>query len=277
MSSERPEVDLVTEELRDQVDELIDGDPSAPFGLYAGVRGSVVGDVARALEQQVFLEAFGDTPEVLAQEYGRYEQASIFYCVIDHRARQPAGMARCIVPSSAGLKSLDDIARDWGQDLDAVLTRTGIDLDPEEAWDCATIATLAPYRRGSVNGAVTSSLYQAVAATPFRLRYRWWLSILDLPVYRLIQWKLARPFSTYDGVEAGPYLGSVASLPVWSDIDEWSARVRREDPARFELIFGGRGIDGTVSPLDWDLVDDIVRASGRVGLPTRYAEDARTA
>lgn len=276
MPSERPNVDRNTDEVRDQVEALIDGRTSEPFGLYAGTTGSVVAGLARAVEQQVFLEAFGDTPELLEQEYRPYENASIFYCVVDHQERQPAGMARCIIPSSAGLKSLNDIPRDWGQDLDTVLARTGIDLDPEEAWDCATIATLAPYRRGALNGAVTTSLYQAVASTPFRLRYRWWLSILDAPVYRLIQWKLARPFSTYDDVEAGPYLGSVASLPVWSDIDEWSARVRRADPARFELIFGGRGIEGTVTPLDWELVDDIVRSCDRVGSPTRCAEDAGT-
>ena len=168
-------------------------------------------------------------------------------------------MARNILPSPAGLKSLDDIGREWAQDVDRVLAGTGMPFDRNETWDCATIATIPEYRKGGLHGLVTMSLYQAMATAPYRFGYRWWISILDWPVYRLIQWKLSQPFSTYDGVAAGPYLGSDASLPVWADIDEWTARVFAKDLDQFELIFGGAAMPGAVKPLDWNRVEGLVR------------------
>lgn len=270
-------VDLPREELREQVEIVVGPPPPQPFGLYAATGDEPVATLARGVEQAVFLEAFGNTPAVLRAEYGRYEPACIFFCVIDHRRRLPVGMARCILPSPAGLKSLDDIGREWGEDVDAVIARTGIVLDRKEAWDCATIATLPDYRRGALQGVVTLSLYQAVATTPYRFGYRWWLSILDLPVFRLIQWKLSRPFSRYAGVDARSYLGSGLSLPVWSDIDEWSDRVRRTDRDQFERIFGGGGIEAAVRPLDWAAVEGLVSRLAVEGLPTRSASPARRA
>jgi hypothetical protein len=116
-----------------------------------------------------------------------------------------------------------------------------------------------------------------VATAPYRFGYRWWLSILDLPVFRLIQWKLGRPFTQYDGVDAGPYLGSEASLPVWSDIDEWTARVRREDEDLFEQVFGGNGIEAVVTPLDWAALGPMLEQLAPAGLPRRSIRPAPTA
>jgi hypothetical protein len=271
MTSHRDDIDLPREELRDLVADVVDDGVAEPFGLYVGGTTTTVGHLARLVEAVVFEEAFGNTPEVLEEEYGRYQPASVFFCVIDHRRRLPVGMARCIVPTPVGLKSLDDIGREWAADVDDVLARTGLDLDRSEAWDCATIATLPDYRRGALQGLISMSLQQAVATAPLRFGFRWWLSILDLPVYRLIQWKMGRPFSPYVGVEAGPYLGSAASLPVWSDIDEWSARVFRGDPDLFELVFGGKGIDAVVAAPDWQAAEALVAELASAGLPRRPA------
>jgi hypothetical protein len=274
MPAGHDDIDLVREEVREQVDQVVDPAAPQPFGLYASGTEGVVAALARRVEQAIFMEAFGNTPTVLRAEYGRYEDACVFFCVIDHRRRMPVGMARCILPSPAGLKSLDDIGRDWGEDVGVMLARTGLDFDRKDAWDCATIATLPEYRRGALEGVVTMSLYQAVASTPYRYGYRWWLSILDLPVYRLIQWKLVHPFSKYAGVEARSYLGSKLSLPVWADIDEWSARVRRADVEQFERIFGGGGIEPAVKPLDWDAVGALVRRVAGDGPSTRPSSPA---
>jgi hypothetical protein len=277
MPRERYDLDLPREELRDRVDEVVEHGLSQPFGLYVGGTDTVVGELARTVERVVFHESFGNTPEVLEREYGLYEPASLFYLAIDHRRRLPVGMMRCILPTPAGLKSVDDIRREWGEDVDALLTRTGIDLDQRPGWDTATIALLPDYRRGALRGLISMSLYQAAATAPRRLGFRWWFAILDVPVYRLLQWKLARPYSTYEGVEPGPYLGSEESIPVWCDLDEWSERVRRTDPDLFELVFSGTGIDAVVAPLDWAAVDLLVVRLVQDGLPRRAGAPAPTA
>jgi hypothetical protein len=274
MARDSYDIDLPLEELHDRVDEAVPDRTTMPFGLYAGSTDTVVGELARLVEQVVFGQTFGNTPQMLGDEYGRYEAASLFYLVIDHQRRLPVGMMRCLLPTPAGFKSVADLGREWGQDPDVVLARTGIDLELGPGWDCATIALLPGYRRGELRGHISMSLYQAAATAPCRLGFRWWFAILDQPVHRLLQWKLLRPYSTYQDVEPGPYLGSAVSLPVWCDLDEWRARVRRTDPARFELFFGGRGIDGVVAPLDWPAVDALVASVADADLPRRVGAPA---
>src|SRR6266516_4584263 len=116
------EIDLIRAELTELADELIgERQPSEPFGTYLACSDEPSAELARSVERAVFLETFGDTAELLDAEYQPYESASIFFIVLDHRRRVPAGMMRVIVPSRAGFKSLDDIARVWNQPVDNVL------------------------------------------------------------------------------------------------------------------------------------------------------------
>ncbi len=65
---------------------------------------------ARDCEAEVFLQAYGNTREELADEYGPYEDASVYMAVTE-----PGGTAvaacRLILPGPAGLKTLNDVAR----------------------------------------------------------------------------------------------------------------------------------------------------------------------
>jgi hypothetical protein len=210
------------------------------------------------VEQVVFDEAFGNTPAILDLEYRQYDGASLFFCVIDHRRRLPIGMSRAILPSDVGFKSLDDIERDWGEPLDAVLARTGLDLRRDEVWDCATVATLPDYRRGALYGLVSMALYQAVTITALRCGFRWWVAIVDEPVLRVLQWRLGRPFSEYEGLRPMSYLGSSASTPVWSDLEAWRTRLAQHDPDMHDVVFHGRGLGPAVAVPDWDDVERIV-------------------
>src|SRR5438128_969954 len=92
--------------------------PLTPFGLYLVPSHQPEAELARSIERDVFFEYFGNTPELLAEEYGRYEQASLFLTVMDHVRVRPAGMIRVIQPSPAGLKTLHDLERVWEQPLD---------------------------------------------------------------------------------------------------------------------------------------------------------------
>ena len=59
-------------------------------------------DAARQIEARVFLETFGNTPETMEQEYGRYADRSRFVTVIDDATGSAVGAARIIVPDAAG-------------------------------------------------------------------------------------------------------------------------------------------------------------------------------
>lgn len=246
---------LVGDDMREQLTEIIDPQAKEPFGVYAWADPDPAAALARHVERVVFDESFGNSPEQLELEYGKYEATSVFLCVVDHERRLPVGMARTIVPSDAGLKSLDDLEREWGEDIDDVLTRTGLPLQHEHMWDVATIATLPEYRSGETYGVIGMALYQTLATAGLRCGFRWLVAVIDVPVLRVIQWRLGRPFQPYEGVPAMPYLGSSASLPVFTDLPVWSAGLARSNPVKYDVVCGGHGVEGVVALLptgkDW--------------------------
>ena len=113
-------------------DPLRSSAPAQPFGTYVFAADEPGAALARAVEREVFLETFGDTPEVLDAEYAQYDDASVFFVVVDHRRRVPAGMMRVITPSPAGFKSLDDLLPAWGVPPHDALRSV------DTSWDLAT-------------------------------------------------------------------------------------------------------------------------------------------
>lgn len=105
-----------------------------PFGAYIFHSDEPGAELARAVERAVFLEAFDNTPDLLAREYGPYESGSVFICVLDHLRGVPAGMMRVLMSSPAGFKSLNDIETVWGESAEDVLQRTGLALDAGRTW-----------------------------------------------------------------------------------------------------------------------------------------------
>src|SRR5207244_12012674 len=136
----RPAIAPVRTEIGELAGELIDHRrPAQPFGVYLLGPEESGAELARHVERAVFLEAFGNTQELVASEYGTYEPASVFFVVLDHRRRLPAGMMRVIVPSNVGCKSLDDIPRHWGEPVEKVLARVDAAWEPARLWDLATL------------------------------------------------------------------------------------------------------------------------------------------
>ena len=76
-------------ELRYLTELVMPADAVEPFGAYL-FRGDEPGaELGRHVERAVFLEAFGNTPELLAEEYGPYEASSVFICVVDQLPQAP--------------------------------------------------------------------------------------------------------------------------------------------------------------------------------------------
>lgn len=208
-------------------------------------------ELGREIEREVFAEAFGNTREQLAGEYGAYEDASVFLIAIDRHLREAVGTMRIIVPSVAGHKSVLDLARDpWHEDPVAVLARTPGAPHPEDTWD---IATLAVPRRHHAPGRIVSRSLMSVfahvtyASLATRAPARSWVSMLDLHVLDLIQRTWNRPFRPWTGVAAGSYLDSPASLPVWTDTREWIQRCALEAPGLRAQMLRPSRLAGKVS------------------------------
>ena len=60
-----------------------------------------------------------------------------------------------------------------------------------------------------------------------------------------------------------PYLGSTASIPVWTDLPVWSARLARSNPVKHDVACGGHGVKGVVAPPDWDMVNELAGSADR--------------
>ena len=230
------------------------GQPPQPFGVYAFATHDPESELARHVEREVFYEFFQNTPELLAAEYGPYEDSTLFLCVLDHRRRLPAGVIRLVLPSRAGLKSLDDVEAVWGHRLDDVLERTGMSFETDRVWDVATLAVDAEYRGRATDGLVSLALYQAVRQLALRCHARWVVTILDLVVLNLIQEATSNAFESFSGVEPLRYLDSPASLPVFCDLDAYFPRLETADPSMYEILYDGRGLEPAVLPLDMEPV-----------------------
>jgi len=240
--------------------EVTAPDAREPLGAYIFRPGEPGAALARRVEGRVFYETFGNTPDLLAAQYGSYEHDSLFVCVLDHRRLVPAGAMRLIHPSERGFKSFHDVEAVWGEPAEAMARRTSLSLDPGRTWDIATIAVAEDYRGAALQGLVCMGLYQTLTLAAFHCGIEWFVAILDMPVFRLLRWKLRMIFAGFEGVRPMPYLGSAASLPAWCDVTDAERRLAAEDPALHEVLCQGRGIEAALRTADLSAADPYVVA-----------------
>lgn len=260
------DLDLVQEELRELTTPVVEaaGNPDEPFGVYVFTADQPESELARHVERTVFDEAFGNPAELLDAEYGAYEGSTVFYTVIDHRRRLPAGMMRIILPSALGLKTFQVIEDVWGVARDCVLERSGVTWDLDRAWDVTTLAVAADYRGKSTDGLISLGLYQTLVRSALAGDARWLVTILDMKPLELIQTFTTGAFYEFEGIAAKSYLDSPLSVPVFVDFEEWIPRVLQADPATHDLLIRGTGIEAAMRPPSWA---PLLRALGREPAP----------
>ena len=244
--------------IRRLAQEVMASDAVEPFGVYLFRAGEPGAELGRHVERTVFLETFGNSAELLADEYAPYEEASAFICVVDHLRKLPAGVMRVILPSAAGFKSLNDLESWWGEPARVVIDRTGLAMDMSETWDIATLAVTPEYRGKATMGLVSLGLYQTVTMAALRSGIDWFVAILDMAAYRMIRWKLRLSFAGYKGVPAGPYLGTPANMPVWCQLSDAQKRMGASDPVLHEILFRGTGLEPAMRPLNLGLAESLV-------------------
>ena len=225
-----------------------------PFGAYIFGTDEPGAELGRHLERVVFLEAFGNTIDDLAREYGPYEASSLFIVVVDHARQVPAGVIRVVQPSPAGLKSLNDLEAEWGQNAEAAMRRTGLQFGPEKIWDVATLAVPSEYRERATGGLVTMGLYQTLTLAARASGIDLLVTILDMQVFRMLRWKMHMIFSGYRGIDPKPYLGSPASIPSWCDLLSSDRYLAAADPDLHGILSKGIGLEPGLRRADLSLI-----------------------
>jgi N-acyl-L-homoserine lactone synthetase len=199
---------------------------------------------ARECEAEVFLRWFGNTRQQLDEEYGPYEDSSVFLVLADEGG-EVLGAVRLLVPGGrAGLKTLVDVGQDpWGVDGARASAAVGIDLG--STWEIATLGV----RRGSAASGLRLSLalYHGLITVARANRMTSFVAILDERVRRLLGSVgiLTRPLP---GTAAAPYLGSASSTPIYAHCTPLLENQRRQFPDSYRLVTLGIGLDGVAVP-----------------------------
>lgn len=214
---------------------------SVDLVLHFDPQGDVLA-AARECEAAVFFDQYGNTPAEWAEEYGPYDPASTFIAVTEPGGDAVAAM-RIIVPSLTGLKTLVDVGRaPWGADGARSALAVGMDLT--STWDVATLAVRKRVRGGAL---LSAALYHGLVAGARANDARWLVMIMDVRARRLLH-MLDLQTAVLPGTFVAPYLGSGASVPVWTELAPMFDAQRRVNPDAFRLISLGVGLDGISLP-----------------------------
>ncbi|WP_250031016.1 hypothetical protein [Paractinoplanes maris] len=216
--------DLAPDQVTAAVTAFLAGAGRRPGRFVVAVVGAghPLADVARTVECAVFDEAFGNTPEVMAAEYGPYEARSLFHLVIDRRTARPAGAGRVITGPADQLKTVVDAPAHIGRTTDEILDAHG--LRGETVWDNATVAVLPAYR-GALT--VSSLLYRTFAVACLRAGVDHVVTLLDARADRNMNLIGVRQ-EPLAGSAPFPYLGSADTRALHSRATTYLPDIRRQ-------------------------------------------------
>lgn len=219
------------------------------MSLDAWLDFDVHGDLlesARDCEAEVFQRWYGNSRAELEDEYGPYEDSSVYMAVSDKTGEVVATMRLLVPGGSAGLKTLHDIGRaPWGVDGMRSAAVAGLNLT-----STIEIATISSRRRSNSHGLRhTFALYRGLVLAARANQYSSLIAVLDDRVRRLLDTVglLTLPLP---GTGPAPYLGSPASTPVFAHGPQILDNQRRVSPEAFALVSQGAGLDGISVPLE---------------------------
>lgn len=203
---------------------------------------------AREVEARVFLDAFGNTPDVMEQEYGPYEDRSRFLTVIDDGSGRALGAVRLIVPDAAGeVKTLTDASGPpWRISAPGALSAAG--FAGRVVWDVATLA-VEPDARAIARVETTFALCYALYRYTRASGAEGLVTILDDKVLRVLR-AIGLPWEPMAGATSQFYLGSPASTPCIVGVEECARSVRARRPDLAPRVVDGLFRSGAVDPAD---------------------------
>lgn len=179
-------------------------------------------NVARQIEREVFEDTWGNDSATMKQEYGPYDESSVFFLAVDTEAQVPAGVLRMIRNSPAGLKTLVDLDDCIKSPIapipipvDDAMRHHGID-DLDTCWDGATAAVPRRYR--SKLPAVYLQIMRVVSAAAIRENIQHFVAVLDAPVFRAAREVLGLPLVPLAGTPAFTHMDAPNNQAVYAHV-----------------------------------------------------------
>ena len=192
------------------VDELLEGsEGTRRFSLHLAGADDAAALLSLQVVADVFLEAFGNTPALLREEYAPLLPSMTHLVVLDRVTRTAIGSLILQAASADELKTVVDLAGEpWSMPTDDALAALGLARGERSAVDQLLLAVHPAYRKV---GMAQLLMYAGWVLSVQRGIHQW-TAILDEPLLaglRVMSRGAVRRIAA-----SQPYLGSAGSIPV---------------------------------------------------------------
>ena len=202
---------LEAQESQRLVDDLLGDGGGRRFRVHLAGPDDVAALLSLQVAADVFLGAFGNTPELLRAEYAPLFPAMTHVVVLDAATRTAVGSLILQAAPAEELKTVVDAAgKPWSMPVDRTLGALGLQRGAHTAADLLLLAVRPGYRR---LGLAQLLMYGGWAASLPRGIHRW-TAILDDSLLFGMNLMTDGALRPIDGATSAPYLGSPASTPV---------------------------------------------------------------
>jgi GNAT superfamily N-acetyltransferase len=202
---------LDAEEAQRLVDDLLEDGGTRRFQVHLAGPDDVAALLSLQVAADVFLGAFGNTPELLRAEYAPLFPAMRHVVVLDSVTRTAVGSLILQEAAAEELKTVVDAAGPpWSMPVDATLGALGMERGSRTGADLLLLAVRPGYRRHGLAQLLMYGGWMTSLTRGIDL----WTAILDdtlLGGMNLMTEGALRPI---DGAISAPYLGSPSSTPV---------------------------------------------------------------
>ena len=204
------------------------------------------------VEKDVFASEFGDSPELIEQEYYKYNPYSTLLVVRDEKANMPIGMWRVIHNNKdVGFKTYNDIQREdlgWKRRMDDVLLQTELELPPEKTVDLGSVAILKQYRENLEGAQAGIALYKGMIEYSKQHGIEYWVGIIDRKPFELVtQKRFGGIFHQFKSLGYEKYMGSEQSTPVYAEVARVPEIIKAHSEMFYKLIVEAEGLGEFVS------------------------------
>lgn len=180
-------------------------------------------DIGRKVEAEVFEDTFGNTPEYMKQEYGKYEEQSSFFVSVDREKNTPTDVMRIIRNGPQGFKSVNDFLETHPSiTLDQIREFHNM-RDDEKTWDVGTVAVMPEYR----NSGAATRLYRAMYKKAIEEGIEHVVAIIDTDPLMKMKKYLGIPLVPMMNSKPFAYMDSPESLAVYGHIPDFDRKMMK--------------------------------------------------
>jgi len=203
---------LDADEARRLVDELLAGTArTRRFSVHLAGPDDAAALLSLQVAVDVFLDAFGNSAELLRAEYAALLPAMTHLIVLDRVTRTAVGSLILQAAPAEELKTVVDLAGEpWSMPTDDALAALGLARGDRTAVDQLLLAVRPEYRKV---GMAQLLMYAGWVLSVQRGIHRW-TAIVDEPLRRGMNELTGGALVPIGGAATLPYLGSAASTPV---------------------------------------------------------------